>query len=303
MPLAGVTDMTYLSLMLTPSRRLTTMQERPAPRPSLLDLRNAATLAAHAAGEVLMRRFRTKLRVDEKPGQGLVTNADFESERAALKSLHSTFPDFGILTEESDGKKAQSPGRWILDPLDGTTNYAHGLTTFCVSIAGEWNGEIVVGAIFHPTSGEMYTAMRGKGSFIDGRRMRVSTTPELRDAFLSTGFSSRKDKWLTQEIATFERLSRKSNGVRRPGSAALDLAQVARGVFDGFWERGLSAWDVAAGSLMIEEAGGKVSDFKGNALRLDGGEVLCSNGAIHRALVHEIRGSLAHESRDSGTSH
>jgi myo-inositol-1(or 4)-monophosphatase len=242
-----------------------------------------------------MRRFRTKLRVNEKPGEGLVTNADLEAERAAIKVLKSAFPDFGILTEESDGKAARSPGRWILDPLDGTTNYAHGLSTFCVSIAAEWDGEIVAGVIYHPVPGETYAAMQGKGAFVfqgkpgksTARRLRVSSTRELGSAFLSTGFSSRKDRWLEKEIAVFERVSRKAGGVRRPGSAALDLANVARGTFDGFWERGLSAWDVAAGSLLIHEAGGKVTGFEGKALRLDGGEVLASNGLLHRALMRE----------------
>lgn len=255
--------------------------------PSAPKLRDVAIRAAHASGRVLMRHFRTKLRVSEKPGEGLVTNADFESERAALAVLRREFPDFGILTEESSGREGSGPGRWIIDPLDGTTNYAHGFPTFCVSIAAEWNGEVIVGVIYHPVLRETYTAIRGRGAFVAGARMRVSSTSHLRDAMLTTGFSSRKEKWLGQEILAFRRLSRAAHAVRRPGSSALDLAQVARGVFDGFWERGLSAWDVAAGALMVREAGGLVTDFKGGPLRLDSGEMLCSNGVIHRALLRE----------------
>lgn len=271
--------------------------------PSLTGLREAATRAAHASGRVLMKRFRTRLRVREKPGEGLVTNADLESERTAVAELRRAFPDFGILTEESSARQGRSPGRWILDPLDGTTNYAHGFPNFCVSIAAEWEGEVLVGVIHHPVLGETYTAIRGKGAFVNGQRMRVSSVSHLRDAMLTTGFSSRKEKWLGQEILAFRRLSRVAHAVRRPGSSALDLAQVARGVFDGFWERGLSAWDVAAGALMVQEAGGLVTDFKGGPLRLDSGELLCSNGSLHRAMLREagLRSQIPSRSRAMGS--
>lgn len=138
------------------------MEARRTLPPSWLDLQNIAIEASKAAGHALLRRFRTRLRVMEKPGEGLVTNADFESERAAIKVLKNSCPDFGILTEESDPRKAKCPGRFILDPLDGTTNFAHGFPTFCVSIAAEWDGEVVTGVIFHPVSGEMFTAIGEK---------------------------------------------------------------------------------------------------------------------------------------------
>lgn len=256
--------------------------------PSKIALRDIALEASQAGGRALLRRFRTKLRIAEKPGEGLVTNADFESERAILKVLKNAYPDFGILAEESDPKLGKCPGRFILYLLDGTTNFAHGFPTFCISIAVEWDGEIVAGVIFHPVSGETYSAIRGKGAFVNGRRMRVSRTQRLSDAFLTTGFCSRKEKWLEQEIQIFERVSRLANGVRRPGSAALDLANVARGVFDGFWERGLKPWDVAAGALMIHEAGGRITNFNGDALRLDSGEFLASNRLLHQTLVREL---------------
>lgn len=259
--------------------------------PSFISLRDAAVEASHAAGQVLLRRFRTKLKVSEKPGAGLVTNADLEAERAALKVLKRAFPDFGILTEESGHEKAKSPGRWIIDPLDGTTNFAHGFSMFCVSIAAEWDGKTVAGVVFHPISQETYTAIRGKGAFINGQRISVSEKRSLSQAFLSTGFSSRKEQWLSDEIGVFERLSRLANAVRRPGSAALDLAHVARGTFDGFWERGLSPWDIAAGGLLVEEAGGKISDLEGhplNLLKMDSKGVLASNGTLHDELRYAI---------------
>jgi myo-inositol-1(or 4)-monophosphatase len=250
-------------------------------------LRDAAIEAAHASGRVLMRRFRKKLRINEKPGAGIVTNADVESERVAIRILKKARPDFGILAEESAEKPAKSPGRWLLDPLDGTTNYAHGLSNFCVSIAAEWNGAVVVGVTYQPAVDDLYVAVRGRGAFVNGKPIRVSTTHRLKDTLLTTGFSSRQDLWLTQELRIFEQVSRAASGVRRPGSAALDMACVARGLYDGFWERGLAPWDVAAGSLLIEEAGGAVSDFSGKALQLDSGQVLCSNGLIHRELIRK----------------
>jgi myo-inositol-1(or 4)-monophosphatase len=259
--------------------------------PSKASLHRIATEAAQAGGQALLRRFRTKLRIAEKPGEGIVTNADFESERAMLKVLKAAHPEFGFLTEESEPQAARSPGRFILDPLDGTANFAHGFPNFCISIAAEWDGEIVAGVIFHPVSGETYSAILGKGAYVNGRKMHVSSTKRLADAFLSTGFCSRKEEWLEKEVQIFERLSRLSNGVRRPGSAALDLAQVARGVFDGFWERGLKPWDVAAGALMVHEAGGKVTGFDGKTLRLDSGEFLASNGLLHRKLVPQLSSS------------
>jgi myo-inositol-1(or 4)-monophosphatase len=271
----------------------------PATRPSLVQLRDAAIGASHASGRELMKRFRKKLKISEKPGAGIVTDADLASERVALKALKLAFPKFGILTEESGVKEARSAGRWIIDPLDGTTNYAHGFPMFCVSIAAEWEGEIVAGVIFHPTLGETFTAIKGKGAFVNGRRMQVSTTRDTGNALLSTGFTSKKEEWLEQELGIFEKLSRAAQGVRRPGSAALDMAYVARGTFDGYWERGLSAWDVAAGKILIEEAGGKVTDFKGKSFCLDSGEVFSSNGVLHSQLLRQAQSNVAKKTMGS----
>ena len=175
-----------------------------------------------------------------------------------------------------------------MDPLDGTANYAHGLPLFCVSIAAEWDGRGVAGVIYNPFTRETFSATLGGGAYLNGKKILVSRTRKLEQAFLSTGFTSRKGNFLSKELEAFERLSRATQGVRRPGSAALDLANVARGSFDGFWERGLGPWDVAAGSIIICEAGGKVTDFSGNSRNLNGSEVLASNGLLHRVLRKKI---------------
>jgi len=256
--------------------------------PSLNKLRDVAIDAAHKSGRILMRHFGRNLRVSEKEAAGLVTNADLESEEACVRTLKKAFPKFGFLTEEASPKPGESPGRWILDPLDGTTNYVHGFPMFCVSIAAEWQGEIVVGVIFHPHLKETYVAVRGKGAFVNGKRISVSKTNKLENSLLSTGFTYRKTELLHQEMEAFERLSGIARAVRRPGSAALDLAYTARGVFDGFWERRLSPWDVAAGALLVQEAGGIVTDFKGAAFRVDSPELLASNPLLHRPLLQTV---------------
>ena len=257
----------------------------------------AATLteAAQASGRVLEKYHRTrKFRVGEKKDAGLVTDADLASEAAAMKILRRAHPEFELLAEESapDWKKARThEGRWIMDPLDGTTNFVHGFPMFCVSIAAEWKGKVVAGVIHHPILGDTYIATRGGGARLNGKKLRVSATRQARDALLTTGFTYRKDEWLHAEMAAFEHFARVARAVRRPGSAALDLAYTARGVFDGFWEMRLPPWDVAAGSLLVEEAGGKVTDCAGRAFDINKPEILASNGLIHSTLVREMKAS------------
>lgn len=252
-------------------------------------LRDKMIAAAHAAGKIQRKHFNKRYRVGEKKGAGLVTEVDLASEKAVLRILKRLRPDFGVLAEESAPKATSQPeGRWIIDPLDGTTNYVHRFPMFCVSIAAEWQGEIAVGVIYHPILDETYVAVRGKGAFVNGKRIQVSRTRNLADSLLTTGFTYRKDDWLRAEMEAFERLSQIARAVRRPGSAALDLAYTARGVFDGFWERRLSPWDVAAGSLLVQEAGGKVTDFKGGPFRIDGYEVLGANSQLHSTLVQVL---------------
>lgn len=245
--------------------------------------------AAHAAGEVLLRYYKKRnFRVREKYQAGLVTDADFEAQEKSVKILKKAFPEFGFLTEEAAPEIREHPGRWIIDPLDGTTNFVHGFPMFCVSIAAEWHGEIIAGIIHHPILGETYRATLGGGAFVNRTRLRVSQTRQLSDSLLTTGFNYGKGNLLHAEIETFENLSQEVRAVRRPGSAALDLAYTARGVFDGFWERRLAPWDVAAGYLLVLEAGGKVTDFQGNPFRLDSVELMASNGKLHSKLIESL---------------
>jgi myo-inositol-1(or 4)-monophosphatase len=255
--------------------------------------------AGLACGAILRKYYERMsakgLRVSEKQGAGLVTNADIESERACVRALRALRPDFAFLTEEgtTDGQgvplAANSRGRWIIDPLDGTTNFVHGFPMFCVSIAAEWDGEIIAGVIEHPILRETYVATLGGGAFVNQRRLKVSRTDSIDHSLLSTGFTYRKNELLRTEMAAFEELSRVARAIRRPGSAALDLAYVARGVFDGFWERGLSPLDIGAGLLLVREAGGKVTDFDAGSNVLNSPSVLASNGVLHDALLRAIR--------------
>jgi myo-inositol-1(or 4)-monophosphatase len=265
--------------------------------PSTRKLIETAVAAAHASGKVLIKHFGKKLRVEEKVGAGLVTNADWESENAAIRILKARargFADFGVLTEESGLHAARNEGRWIMDPLDGTTNYVHRFPMFCVSIAAEWKGEVLVGVIHHPILKETYIAIRGKGASVNGKKLSVSNTRKIVNSLLSTGFSynsqsSRSEGLLRTEMHSFENLSSVARAIRRPGSAALDLAYTARGVFDGFWERKLSPWDVAAGMLLVSEAGGKVTDFEGRPFQLTAPEILASNGHLHPELLKKVK--------------
>lgn len=261
--------------------------------PSRDALARTCVEAAHAAGKVLTRYFGRKIRVAEKPGAGLVTEADLRAERAALQVLRRLQPDFGLLTEESPPIPSRTEGRFILDPLDGTTNFVHRFPMFCVSLAAEWAGELVVGVIFHPILEETYLAIRGRGATLNGGKIRVSDTSDLRKTLLTTGFTYQKEKHLRAEMDSFGRLSGIARAIRRPGSAALDLAYTARGVFDGFWERNLSPWDVAAGGLLVSEAGGRVTDFKGKPFRVEDRAILASNGRIHPQLLRTMRGATA----------
>lgn len=245
--------------------------------------------AAHASGRVLMRYFGRKLEVREKEGAGLVTEADLKSERAAMRLLKAARPDFGMLTEESSPEsRGGTQGRWIIDPLDGTTNFVHRFPMFCVSIAAEWEGRVVAGVIHHPVLGDTYVATLGGGARLNGKPIRVSKTRKLADSLLTTGFTYRKNEWLHAEMEAFERLSGIARAIRRPGSAALDLAYVARGVFDGFWERRLSPWDVAAGALIVQEAGGRVTDFAGQPFRVDAGQIIAAGPGLHGELLKTV---------------
>ncbi len=256
--------------------------------PPLSMLRDLILESAEAAGKILRQYYRGKLRIEEKPGAGLVTNADFEAQDAIVKILKKALPKFGFLTEEAKPEKARCPGRWVIDPLDGTTNFVHGFPMFCVSIAAEWNGEIIAGTIYHPILKESYLALKGKGATRNSKKIHVSATQKIENSLLTTGFTYQKEKLLQKEMQSFQKLSGIARAVRRPGSAALDLAYTAAGVFDAFWEQNLSPWDVAAGALLVQEAGGQVTNFRGDPFRIEDRAILASNSILHPALLGEI---------------
>jgi myo-inositol-1(or 4)-monophosphatase len=259
----------------------------------LQTLQKGMIRAAYAGGKVLMHYFGKRLHVREKFEAGLVSEADTGSEKVIIRTLKQLRPDFSFLAEESgtsaSSTENEASGRWIIDPLDGTTNFVHGFPMFCVSIAAEWKNQIIAGVIYSPVFKETFTAVKGQGAWLNGKRIRASGTKQVRDALLATGFGYRKGNLLKLEVRTFERLSKAASAIRRPGSAALDLANTARGIFDGFWERKLSPWDVAAGSLIVQEAGGKVTDFKGNSFNIHVPEILASGPKIHGELLGIIR--------------
>jgi myo-inositol-1(or 4)-monophosphatase len=214
----------------------------------------------------------------------IVTEADRASERLVVDRLRSAFPDLTIVAEEGGGQEGSSGYTWYVDPLDGTTNFAHGVPLFNVTMGLERAGEMVAGVIFDPVRNEMFSAERGSGAFLNGRRIHVSKAPRVCDSLVATGFPSRR-RHLNVNVHFYYQLGLVSHGVRRTGSAALDLAWVGCGRFDAFWEFGLKPWDQAAGVLLVQEAGGRVSDMHGAPLSLSGPHVMADNGLIHDELV------------------
>jgi len=219
----------------------------------------------------------------------LVTAADRASEKLIVERLKEKWPEHGIVGEEGTRSHTGAEFRWFVDPLDGTTNFAHSYPVFCVSIAlARQDDELEVGVLYDPTRDEMFSAERGSGATLNGRAIDVSQTTRLAEAILGTGFPSHK-RHKNPNIYFYHQITLRSHGVRRAGSAALDLANVAAGRYDGFWEFNLNPWDTAAGVLIVQEAGGKVTRFDGTPFRLDSREVLASNGLIHDEVVEEFR--------------
>ncbi|HJZ82170.1 MAG TPA: inositol monophosphatase family protein [Pyrinomonadaceae bacterium] len=252
---------------------------------------NFAIQTAREAGRVLAGRFGRQIEISNKSEIDLVTESDLAAERLIIDRISTHYPRHTILAEESGttepGDDAQRGWRWIIDPLDGTTNYAHGYPCFCVSIALECRGRMEIAVVYDPIRDEMFTAERGGGAALNGRRISVSLTPSLASALLCTGFpyDVRERHEFARHFAGFIMTAQ---GVRRDGAAALDLAYVAAGRFDGFWEEGLKPWDVAAGVLLIDEAGGRVTNYANGPFDIFTPPILASNGLIHEEMMRVL---------------
>jgi len=255
-------------------------------------LLNFAIQTARDAGRILAERFGRTLEITNKGELDLVTESDLASERLIIERINTYHPRHAILAEESGAsspadQEMRSEWRWIIDPLDGTTNYAHGYPCFCISIGLEHNGRMELGVVYDPMRDELFTAERGNGASLNGRRIQVSPVRSLSAALLCTGFpyDVRERSEFARHFANF---IMNAQGVRRDGAAALDLAYVACGRFDGFWEEGLKPWDVAAGALMIEEAGGRVSNYTGESLNIHNPPILASNSLLHEQMMRVL---------------
>jgi myo-inositol-1(or 4)-monophosphatase len=252
-------------------------------------IKRTGIAAAYEGGNVLRSYFGQKPEIRKKGAINLVTCADTESERAIIETIRSRFPKHAILAEESGldtgGQESRLQNRWIIDPLDGTTNFAHELGFFSVSIAFEHDGDILIGVVFNPVNGELFSAIKGEGAFLNNHPITVSRASSVRESLLATGFPYDLPPMFHQLQARFSTCMRNAQGIRRLGSAALDLCYVACGRFDGFWEQKLNAWDTAAGLRIAEEAGARVTDFSNNSFSVDKDEILATNGHIHAEMI------------------
>lgn len=251
-----------------------------------------AVKAARQAGTIINRASRDleRLTVSRKGHSDFVSEVDKAAEDAIIRILRDAYPDHAILAEESgaSGNTEQSEYRWIIDPLDGTTNFLHGFPAYSVSIALQHRGVLSQAVVYDPVKDELFTATRGSGAFLNDRRIRVSKCSKLAESLLGTGFPFRDFTHMDAYLAMFRDIIPRTVGIRRPGSAALDLAYVAAGRYDGFWETGLSPWDIAAGCLLILEAGGMVGDLEGNGHYLQSGQVIGGNPKIFAQLVQVV---------------
>ena len=242
--------------------------------------------AARAAGILILDNWQRPKQIDYKGAIDLVTSVDRESERIIVDILQRNFPDHGILAEEeTDRRGSQSRYLWIIDPLDGTTNFAHSYPQFCVSIALQYDGEILLGLVYDPIGDECFRAVQGQGATLNQAPIRSSAISELDKSLLATGFPYDRRENADFYLTFFKAFLTRSQGIRRNGSAALDLCYVACGRLDGFWELKLKPWDTAAGALIVKEAGGRLSDFAGKSFSIWGNETMASNGLIHDEMV------------------
>ncbi|MCK4739219.1 MAG: inositol monophosphatase [Deltaproteobacteria bacterium] len=255
-----------------------------------MEVEKLAESLARRAGKLLKDNFAGVRSVEFKGAVDIVTEMDKKAEELIVGGILEKFPDHGILAEEGGEVIGSAPFRWIIDPLDGTTNYSHGYPVFCVSIGVEKNGEIICGVVFDPMQDEFFSASLGGGAFLNGKKISVSSTESLDTALLATGFPYDIRTNKDNNIDCFARFALKSQALRRAGAAALDLANTAAGRFDGFWELRLKPWDVAAGVLIVREAGGSVTGLSGAEFEIGDGNIVASNGLIHLEMTSVIEG-------------
>ena len=255
---------------------------------------NIAARAAREAGHLLLRYFNRmeNIPVEEKQANDFVTEVDRASEKIIIGAIRKAYPDHAILAEES-GDHAGNDYQWIIDPLDGTTNYLHGFPQFSISIAVQHRGELVAAVVHDPLRDETFTAHKGGGAYLNEHRIRVSKRKDLHGALLGTGIPYRDQRFVDNYFGMMKALIRDAAGVRRPGSAALDFAWLAAGRIDGFWELGLARWDFAAGALLVQEAGGVVTDLSGGDRHFETGNVVAGNVKIHPVMLETIRPFLS----------
>jgi len=256
----------------------------------LEDFKTTALEAATAAGQILLDYACHGFQIEYKHAIDLVTDADRKSEQVIIDTIRRAYRHHDILAEERGMESVgASPYKWVIDPLDGTTNFAHGFPMYCVSIGLEYRGKIVLGVILDPTRQELFVAVFGQGATLNGKPISVSRSSELNAALLVTGFAYDFRESTHNNLDYFTRFCLVARGVRRTGSAAIDLCYVAAGRFDGFWEMKLHPWDMAAGSLMVTEAGGRMSDFKGGSFSVYGQDMVASNDLIHNEMLAVLR--------------
>ncbi|MBI5560967.1 MAG: inositol monophosphatase [Deltaproteobacteria bacterium] len=262
-----------------------------------MDIMDTAISAARKAGLQLKESLGRAGRVEFKGAVDIVTEMDIMAENLIVAAIRERFPDHGILTEESTEAMPLhgSPYRWIIDPLDGTTNYAHGYPAFCVSIAFEEKGVVMSGVVYGPMLDELFTSEKGNGAYLNGKRISVSSAATLNESLLATGFPYDVRTSDEDNLDHFSNFAVRSQAIRRAGSAALDLSYVGCGRFDGFWEMKLKPWDIAAGALIVEEAGGRVTGFRNNPLSRYSADVVATNGLIHDEMLNvlNIRGKIS----------
>ncbi|HEX5038472.1 MAG TPA: inositol monophosphatase family protein [bacterium] len=248
-----------------------------------------AVRAAKAAGALQKKHYGKVKKIQFKGEINLVTEVDKACEKEILRVLRKNHPDHDILTEETGAHLKGSDYKWIVDPLDGTTNYAHGYPCFCVSIALEHRGKILVGVVYHPLLDELFWSVRGRGAYLNKKKIRVSPIKKLKRSLLATGFAYNVHTTKNDNIGHFTNFIKTAQAVRRDGAAAIDMCYIACGRFEGFWELGLKPWDTAAASLILEEAGGRSTLFKGQKLDLYADEIVASNGFIHGQMIAILR--------------